>query len=113
MSADNLASLQERLDSLATVVGSQFICVLDSRATIIAQNNASPWANVSSLGAYISHSTQAYPFVNHLFDSRARTPEDPGANYALWAYDGRIYQVVGVPLLFSDDPTEGRTQTAP
>jgi signal transduction histidine kinase/CheY-like chemotaxis protein/HPt (histidine-containing phosphotransfer) domain-containing protein len=106
VSADNLASLQERLDNMATIVGSRFICVLDSRATLIAQNSASPWPNVPALRNYISGSPQAAPFVNRLFVSKAAASQDAGADYSLWVYQGKMYQVVGLPLLFSSDPTE-------
>ena len=106
VSADNLASLQERLDNMATIVGSRFICVLDSHATLIAQNSTSPWPNVPALRDYIGQSPQAAPFVNRLFVSKTGAAQDASAEYGLWVYEGTIYQVVGLPLLFSGDPSE-------
>ena len=106
VSADNLASLQERLDNMASIVGSRFICVLDSHATLIAQNSASPWPGLPVLRSYIAGSRQAAPFVNQLFASKPDASQDARADYSLWVYEGKMYQVVGLPLLFSSDPAE-------
>ena len=53
VSAENLASLQERLDNLAGIVGVNFVCVLDARGSVIAQNHVSPWKTLPDLQSFL------------------------------------------------------------
>src|SRR5271168_1808189 len=46
VSPENRASLEERLDSLTETIGVNFICVLDNRKNLIAQNQQSPWSTL-------------------------------------------------------------------
>jgi HAMP domain-containing protein len=108
ISADNLASLQDRLDTLASIVGSQFICVLDNRGALIAQNTASPWGSLDGLRHYIAGSPQAMPLVRRLFGAS----KDGGEQYGLWLFGGHLYQVVGLPLLFSSDAADAHPDGA-
>src|ERR1700722_18385606 len=50
---ENVASLQERLDSLSKIVGVNFFCVLDQRGALIAQNHESPWSSLPELAGYL------------------------------------------------------------
>ncbi len=99
IAADNLASLQDRLDSIAAVIDARFICVLDSRGAVIAQNSQSPWGTTANLRTYISRSRQALPLVRAMFAAGK-----PQQQFGLWLYNEKLYQAVGIPLLFSSDP---------
>jgi signal transduction histidine kinase/DNA-binding NarL/FixJ family response regulator len=99
VSTENMASLQDRLDNLAGIVESQFICVLDNRGTLIAQNSTSPWKNLAGLKEFLAASKQASPLVRRIFGRS----QDAGEQYGLWLFDGQLYQVVGLPLLFNED----------
>ena len=62
LSADNLSSLEERLDSLTDMIGVSFVCVLDNRGNLIAQNRQSPWPTLKGLQDYFAQSPQAGGF---------------------------------------------------
>ncbi len=94
---ENVASLQERLDSLGATVGVSFFCVLDQRGSLIAQNHASPWGSLTDLNAYLHGSPEPAAMVRQLFLPDRGRSDTAG----LWVYQGAIYQVVGMPLVFS------------
>ncbi len=105
---ENLASLQERLDSLRKLVDVSFICVIDGHGTLIAQNNGSPWSSLPDLREYIVGSTQAQAMVKRLFKANPAAVQK-GEN-GLWVYQGRIYQVVGLPLVFDSADDDQASQ---
>ena len=107
LTADNLQSLQERLDNLAHVLGVEFICALDERGSVIAQNSSSPWAAVPDLRDYIVHSSQALPLVRRIYAPRAAGSAADSGDYGLWVFHDRLYQVVGLPLVFSSQSDAG------
>src|SRR6185312_5646944 len=96
ISSDNLASLQERLDSLRDLVGASFICVLDGRASLIAQNHGSPWATLSDVAQYVRKSPQSQALIRRLFAGG----NSAQGEYGLWTFQGKLYQVVSIPLVF-------------
>jgi signal transduction histidine kinase/DNA-binding response OmpR family regulator len=106
VSAENVNSLQERLDSLNGMLRVSFICVLDARGALIAQNHGSPWKDLRELGGYLSQSPQATALVKQLF-SRAPGPDKAEGRYALWEYRGRLYEVMGQALVFNSPGTDG------
>src|ERR1700728_3043664 len=67
VSPDNVASLGERLDSLAPMLDAGFVCVLDDRGNAIAQSRNSPWPNISALRQYLSNSVEADTLIKGLF----------------------------------------------
>ena len=101
LSADNLTSLQDRLDNLSTVIESKFICVLDNRGSLITQNTHSPWKTNADLKKYIIQSDQPMPLIRNLFKRGSQQ------QYGLWIFNRQLYQVVGLPLRFSSDPGDG------
>lgn len=119
-SPDNLASLEERLDSLARMLDVAFVCVLDDRGNAIAQSSGSPWPDVPTLRQYLSKSVEADALIEGLFAPRTKSPSASGAadktsdNYGLWVVNGRLMQTVGVPLIFENDDTDSsRAGAAP
>jgi two-component system sensor histidine kinase/response regulator len=106
VSSENIASLQERLDSLSQLLGVDFACVLDDRGTVIAQNAGSPWASLKDLAAFFSSQPQGPALVRKVFQSGSGS--GVSAQTGFWAYRGKLYQVVGMPLVFGDpdDPNE-------
>ncbi len=117
-SPDNLASLEERLDSMARMLDAGFVCVLDDRGNAIAQSHGSPWPNVPDLRQYLSKSVEADALIRGLFAPKAKSPsatadKSPG-NYGLWVVNGRLMQTVGVPLIFeNEDADSSRAVVAP
>ena len=104
ISSENLESLQERLDNLAVVVGVNFVCVLDARGNVIAQNHKSPWKTVAELNAYLKTSPQGTAMVNTVFRSDWGSARPVAADaFGMWPCQGRLLHVVGVPLVFSSD----------
>ncbi len=103
VSKENLDSLRERLDSLADVVDVKFVCVLDGRPGLVAQNSKSPWKSLRELGDYLSSSAQAGPLVADLFRPSQETGAQKRIRYGLWLYRGNLYQVVGLPLRFGQE----------
>ena len=118
-SPDNLASLEERLDSLARMLDAGFVCVLDDRGNAIAQSRGSPWHNIPALRQYLLKSVEADALVKSLFSSTAKPPFASGDadkspdNYGLWVVDGRIMQTVGVPLIFENEDSDSSPAAAP
>jgi len=109
LSPDNLASLEERLDSLTRMLEAGFVCVLDDRGNVLAQSTGSPWPSVPALRQYLSKSVEAGALVKNLFAPQATSPSVSGSadrfngDYGLWVVDGRLMQTVGVPLIFEND----------
>jgi signal transduction histidine kinase/HPt (histidine-containing phosphotransfer) domain-containing protein len=99
LTSENLTSLQERLDSLRELVNVSFICVMDGEGTLIAQNHNSPWPTLPQFREFAKGSSQAKAMIRRLFGANARTRHEKGEQ-GLWVYRGRIYQVVGMPLVF-------------
>ncbi|HET6247285.1 MAG TPA: ATP-binding protein [Tepidisphaeraceae bacterium] len=104
VSSENLASLQERLDNLAGIVRVDFVCVLDSRGNVIAQNSGSPWKTLAELNDYLARSPQGNAMVRRVFQGAAGSAKavSPDA-FGKWSYQGRLLQAVGVPLVFNSD----------
>ena len=100
LSRDNLASLQERLNDLTDVVGVSFVCVLDNRGNLIAQNQQSPWPGLPELEHYLKTSPQAVSLVHEIFTSSSSIKRDSPAACGLWVHGKGLYQVVAVPLVF-------------
>jgi signal transduction histidine kinase/CheY-like chemotaxis protein len=106
LTPDNIASLQERLDSLAQLVGMTSVVVIDAHGTPVAQNGASPWQDVKTLQAFLKQAGPGQAFLGKLLASRK-------AIDGLWSYQGKLYQAVGVPLIFDPDaPSEGALMLA-
>jgi signal transduction histidine kinase/CheY-like chemotaxis protein/HPt (histidine-containing phosphotransfer) domain-containing protein len=103
LSPENRDSLQERLDSLAQTLNLSFLCVLDARGNIVAQNSGSPWTTLPDLAAYAQHSPQASALIHRLFNPDAHNSGAPASTYGLWSFDSRLLEVVGLPLVFSTD----------
>jgi two-component system sensor histidine kinase/response regulator len=108
LSAQNVASLQERTDALGKLVDAGFVLVLNSNQNFIAQSSSSPWSTLDQLKAYRVESTQAAALVARVFQTSSR----PGSGhdeseYGLWAYNGALYHVVSVPLIFDSPQPDG------
>jgi two-component system sensor histidine kinase/response regulator len=97
LTKENVESLRDRLDDLAKLADSQCIAVLDSRGSLVAQNGGSPWASVADLSAYLSGNAQASSLVRGVFRSGG------ASEVGLWVHRGALYEVVGIPLVFSGD----------
>ena len=106
LSPDNLASLQERLNDLSGVIEASFICVLDNRGNLIAQNQQSPWATLPELSTYLHNSPQAKALVRQAFARTGSGNSSSPAVSGLWAYGNTLYQTVAVPLIFRAGDTE-------
>ncbi len=101
LTADNLESLQERLDNLSHVVAVPSIFVLDGHGKLIAQSQHSPWDTLPRLQNYLTRSPQAHALITRLYNTSddANTAFDQ-AQYGIWPVGGQLYQVVAVPLTF-------------
>jgi signal transduction histidine kinase/DNA-binding response OmpR family regulator len=102
LTPENLASLEERLDYFKTVVDTSFVCALDVDGAPIAQSQRSPWTTVAELDDFLLESIQARALLEQLYggiQAQTRRQADLGS-YGLWFYEGQIYQVVAVPLIF-------------
>ncbi len=99
--AENTVSLEERLDNLTATIGVNFVCVLDDHRHLIAQNHQSPWRACPASQNYLTQSPQANSLVRNVF-AAAGKPADKTAGdaFGLWQYQGRLYQVVGLPPRF-------------
>ncbi len=97
--AENRASLEERLDSLAEKVEVNFLCVLDNRGELIAQNDQAFWPTLPVLNKFLGESAPAKALVRQVFSGTTPGGAAQGA-YGLWAYQGRLFQVEGLPLTF-------------
>ena len=114
LSEENRASLKERLDHLEGVIGARFVCVLDGRQQVIAQSGGSPWGSLDQINRYRVESPQPAALIRSVFSA----PENPGpegdgagrAEYGLWPFDGRIYNVVAIPLIFQSADDAKPTQ---
>jgi signal transduction histidine kinase/DNA-binding NarL/FixJ family response regulator len=112
---ENLASLQERLDYLAGVVGVNFVVALSRNQTPIAQNRSSPWPTLADLDAYCRSSLPAESLIHETFFGReAGSHETSGppplsnqGKYGLWVYDDQLLQVAVVPLVFDSGREDG------
>ena len=100
VSDENRASLTERLDGLTEIAGVTFVCVLDARGRLVAQNQTSPWKTLDGLRDYVAASRPARALVRSLY-TPAENSSVPSDTSGYWTFGGDIYQVVGVPLIFS------------
>ena len=104
----NLTSLEERLDALAKTLGAGFVCVLDNRGNVIAQNQASPWSTIAKLHVYLERHVEAASLANSIYAPNRAA----GDVYGLWSTDTGLMQAVGVPLVFdADDATQAASAT--
>jgi HAMP domain-containing protein len=103
VSSDNLNNLQDRLNSLTSVMGVGFICVLDGHGTIVAQNAGSPWASLADIREFAAHSTQPHELIRNLYRPSPKQADSEVGEYGLWLYHDQLYQVVGLPLTFDAD----------
>jgi len=102
LTADNIASLNERLDSLANVVGVPAIFILDQRGAVVAQRNPAPWGTLAGLRTFLAQSAQARALVGRLYDPARATEAGPArVEYGIWVVEKQLYQTVGVPLTFA------------
>ncbi len=101
ISEDNLASLRERLNALSEMVGADAACVLDTGGGLIAQSAGSPWSSPDDLHDFVGASPAARALVLDVL-GMPRDTHGPGWTDAcgLWVGEGRLFQVVGVPLVF-------------
>jgi signal transduction histidine kinase/CheY-like chemotaxis protein len=99
ISAQNLSSLQERLDTYVKILGVEFACVLDDRGRLIAQNASSPWPKLKDLNDYFATEPEGPALVRRIFNSSS---SKVSTQTGVWVYDGKAYQVVGLPLVFGD-----------
>jgi len=102
LDADNRKSLMERLGSISTLVGADCVFVLDARQTLTAQSPKSPWDKLPLLNEYLVHAPEPRAMITRLF--RAKHPKD---EYGLWPCDGKLYQVVGLPIVFQTPEDQG------
>ncbi|HEY1921492.1 MAG TPA: ATP-binding protein, partial [Tepidisphaeraceae bacterium] len=88
-------------------------CVLDDQGRLITQNHGSPWPAMKDLSGYLASSPQGSALVRRIFqggnsDGAAADKADgkhgigSRAQVGLWVYHGKLYQVVGLPLVFGD-----------
>jgi signal transduction histidine kinase/CheY-like chemotaxis protein/HPt (histidine-containing phosphotransfer) domain-containing protein len=105
LSPENLSSLQERLDALTDMINVSFVCVLDNRGNLIAQNRQSPWPTIPVLKDYLATTPQADALVKRVFTASKQSDVSTAARgaFGLWVHDDQLLQVVGVPLIFGGD----------
>ncbi len=102
LSKSDLLSLQERLDYLAGQMDVSFLCVLDARGGLVAQNHHSPWNSPVDLQRYASQAAQPQALVQKLYAQQTPRSSANACEEGLWVYNGGIYEVVGIPLVFAD-----------
>ncbi len=114
VSTDNMASLQERLDNLAQLVDVDAACVLDDQGRLITQNHGSPWPMLKDLSTYLASSPESPALVQRIFSAGQNGNHAKGvqAQVGLWVYHGKLYQVVGLPLVFGDDAMDSSVSGA-
>jgi signal transduction histidine kinase/DNA-binding response OmpR family regulator len=96
LTSENIASLQERLDSLAQLVGVRSVAVIDAHGSPVAQNGASPWQDVGKLKNFLDDAGPRRTFLAKVLNGQKAVD-------GLWSYQGKLYQAVGVPLVFDAD----------
>jgi signal transduction histidine kinase/DNA-binding response OmpR family regulator len=96
LTPENIASLQERLDSLAQLVGVRSVAVIDAHGTPVAQNGTSPWQDVEKLKNFLEDAGPRRAFLGKVLNGQKAVD-------GLWSYQGKLYQAVGVPLIFDAD----------
>jgi signal transduction histidine kinase/ActR/RegA family two-component response regulator len=101
LAPENQESLRERLDYVNDVVGATFLCALNENAAPLALSKSSPWAASSDFHEYIERTPAAKALVSQAFE-----PQGDG-KYGLWVCQGRLYQVVAVPIVFQSDSEAG------
>ena len=101
VSDTNVASLRERLDTLAVLADVDFVGVLDGHGEVVAKNGGSLWADLAALRHYAKATPEATALIEEVFSPVARNR----GVYGLWPVGGRLCQVVGIPLVFdASDP---------
>jgi signal transduction histidine kinase/ActR/RegA family two-component response regulator len=101
LAAENQDSLRERLDYLNDMVGATFLCALNDDAQPLAVNRTSPWRSPSRLIEFIQQSGDARSLLTDAFQMRGE------GKFGLWIYEGRLYQVVAVPIVFQSGEPPG------
>ena len=102
LSKNDLVSLQDRLDDLASQMQVRFLCVFDGRGALVAQNHGSPWKTLDDLQQFAIHTPQPQALVRRLYAPQIIRASTTASEEGLWVYDGGIYEVVGIPLVFAD-----------
>ena len=97
LSPENQASLRERLAYINGVVGATFTCALSASSASVAQSEGSPWSSLADLNAFFRKSVSARTLIDQAFQSTG------GGQHGLWVYEGRLYQVAVVPMVFQTD----------
>ncbi len=97
LSRDNQASLQDRLNDVSGIVGATFVATMDRSGIPIAENKLAPWSSPAELGTFLKRSPSARSLVDRTFEPRSK-----GQN-GLWVYQGRLYEVAAVPLVFQSE----------
>ncbi|HUB25288.1 MAG TPA: histidine kinase dimerization/phospho-acceptor domain-containing protein, partial [Tepidisphaeraceae bacterium] len=95
--ADNMASLQERLNYLKELVGVSFLSVLNRDGRCIAQSADAPWKTPAEASRFNATAPQPSTLIQQVFAIRSMRQ---ASRYGLWPYKGHLYEVVGVPLIF-------------
>jgi signal transduction histidine kinase/CheY-like chemotaxis protein len=98
--ADNIASLQERLNYLKELVGVSFLSVLNRDGRCIAESGSAPWKSAAEASQYDATAPESSTLIQQIFS--VRSPSQ-ASRYGLWRYAGRLYEVVGVPLIFDSN----------
>jgi signal transduction histidine kinase/DNA-binding response OmpR family regulator/HPt (histidine-containing phosphotransfer) domain-containing protein len=97
LNADNGNSLQERLDTISSLVGASFVAVLDRRQVLIAQSKNPAWASLAELNDYRNRAAEPAALIRSVFTRDGAQQND----FGLWVTGGRLYQVIGTPLVFN------------
>ena len=106
VSAENLASLRNGWIILPGSWAVSFICVLDARGSLIAKTTGRP-GETTDLGDFLVKSPQGRGMIDQIFrQSTTLTPNASSDIFGMWDYQNRVYQVVGVPLMFNADDGE-------
>jgi signal transduction histidine kinase/ActR/RegA family two-component response regulator len=97
LSPENQASLRERLAYINGVAGATFTCALSASSAPVAQSEQSPWSSLADLNTFLRQSAAARAVIDRTFQAKG------GGQHGLWVYEGRLYQVAVVPMVFQTD----------
>jgi signal transduction histidine kinase/CheY-like chemotaxis protein/HPt (histidine-containing phosphotransfer) domain-containing protein len=106
LDAENRKSLNERLNSISSLINADCVFVLDARQALTAQSPNSPWPTLEALNQYIAGTAQPRAMIARLF-----APNGAHESYGLWQWDGKLYRIVGLPIVFQR-PQDGGTGAA-